>query len=443
MRYSGFTKLHRNPVDENGRPTVTTRRGRAFTKFELGLITTLVVFAAALATYTVIYIVQHRGAIRPAAVATLSCVAVLLLAVAYSVRQRIRRPNWFGGDVESRITTMPSTTAGKKWAILAPIPMSLSQTNMSEVTVGSKATYTPLVDSRLRPLMLTPPPPERFPEHEVGDILATRKKHGRWLKFWISKRARHEGRHEQRLISYGSERLSSEISELGDDKPSFDGRPVGLWRSVFELQGEEAAVAAAAITLEPSNEQTQIDSNTDVRIVVTKPEPTARGRAQSWVDLRLPSLQQQRSLGSSAIDGLRSNPVQLRRDPSVRQTKSSHALVTLTGTSSPSQEDLLTAAADNTVTVPPRSRSAEPRPDRARLGHDLAALQLHIDRAVANMDSNRRAMATTRTQTPPPPPLSQSSSSSARPLRRAKSPVLVSSMGRSGHDLRSAYQVGL
>ena len=138
MGYSGFSKLQTDDLVEDGIivPRDSGRRGRSrpFTPFELGLITTLILFAAALATYTIVYILQHRGAIRPAAVAALSCVALLLLAVAYSVYKRIRRPNWFR-DVESGGSI-------QKWTISAPIPM--SQTNLSKTTMDSKATYTSL-----------------------------------------------------------------------------------------------------------------------------------------------------------------------------------------------------------------------------------------------------------------------------------------------------------
>ena len=409
MGYSGFSKLQTDDIVEDGidvpRASGRRNRTRPFTPFELGLITTLILFAAALATYTIIYIVQHRGAIRPAAVAALSCVALLLLAVAYSVYKRIRRPNWFR-DVESGASI-------QKWTISAPIPM--SQTNMSEVTIESKATYTSL-SSKTRLQKQPPKPADKKPNR---------------LKFWTSKKSDEA---EHLISSTSSERSSAELSE--------DYRPPSLWRSVFELPGEDPDASRPATPELPTG---------NVQIIVTKPEPTARqslhrGRAQSSSSADISALR--RSL--LAVDPLRSNPFhQLQRDPSVRQTRSSHAL-----------GDKDRPLVDNQVLSAPiqprRPRSAEPGPDRARLGYDLAAIQLQIDRAAAEMDLKYGRVGTSAVNfkqplPSPPPPQTTSQSRSrprsrsplqkeqqgSRPLRRAKSPVVVDVS-----DLRTAYQVG-
>lgn len=485
MAYPEFSKLQsddRDIFEEDVPPAVLPkltgrRRGRSFTRFELGLIITLILFATALAIYTAVYIVQHHGAIRPAAVAALSCVALLLLAVAFSIYQRIRRPNWFR-DVESGSNS--SQGGIKKWAISSPIPISNSQaqsnnmpSNISEMTLASKVpTYTSLSTSAT----ITTTPSSASKGRLQKKERPTEKKGGQHrLVLWLSSsssESRADKEYCEHLIS-SSARSSSEMSEVGY-RPDVQTtkRQRSLWGSVFELPGDDHADSL----LRPTTPELPADE--DVQIVLAKPEPTARqsilhGPVQSSA---LDDIAAMRQSSILAVDPLRSNPFLLqqpKRDSSVRLTKSSHALgsvrvsVTPPPPSSPSGFPAPPLA-------PRRPRSAEPGPDRARLGYDLATVQLQIDRAaeMGEMELSSRHLNQQRQyqhqqskgiQAGPPSrqdsrSRSRSSSrhaqdrghqqlqqqkpqafhTSTRALRRAKSPVVDNTIDL-GRDLRRVY----
>ncbi|KAK4218814.1 hypothetical protein QBC37DRAFT_178936 [Rhypophila decipiens] len=506
MTYPAFSKLQSDESDifeEDVPPTSLSkvtgrRRARSFTRFEQGLIITLVLFATALAVYTIVYIVQHRGAIRPAAVAALTCVALLLLVVACSIYQRIRRPNWFR-DVESGHN---NGTEVKKWTISAPVPISVPQiqarsiTSMSEVTLESKASiYTPLSTTTTSTIAPMPSPKVRLLQKKDRP---TEKKGGYRLAFWLSSSKRRQDKEYYEHLISSSARSSSDMSE--DPQPEENKRPRSLWRSVFELPGEDPDIINIRC-LTP-----ELPAGEDVQIVVTRPEPAARpkslnrGRAYSSGSLDIAALRQ----STLAFDPLRSNPFhQLKRDPSVRQSKSSHVIGTIASTIdqpeglvpiSVTPPPLLSPSRFPSPAPPPRRpRSAEPGPDRARLGYDLATLQLQVDAAVAQMESNSRLVRVHQHQqkqqpsprivqtrpprlplpviptTPSQPQKSRSRSTSrtdqdrgrqskqvmqqakhkqqspnARGLRRAKSPVADVDSDYEGQDLRKAFmdQVG-
>ncbi|KAM7193742.1 hypothetical protein V8F33_007676 [Rhypophila sp. PSN 637] len=420
MTYPVFSKLQSDDSDifeEDVPPTSLSkvtgrRRARSFTRFEQGLIIILVLFATALAVYTIVYIVQHRGAIRPAAVAALSCVALLLLVVACSIYQRIRRPNWFR-DVESGHNNGREV---RKWIISAPVPISVPQiqagniTSMSEVTLESEAPiYTPVSTTTTSTIAPMPSPKVRLLQKKDR---STEKRGGHRLAFWLSpSKRRQDMEYYEHLIS-SSARSSSDMSD--DPQPEENKRPRSLWRSVFELPGEDPEIANIRC-LTP-----ELPAGEDVQIVVTRPEPAARakslnrGRASSSGSLDIAALRQ----STLAFDPLRSNPFhQLKRDPSLKQSKSSHVIRTIASTMdqpeglvpiSVTPPPLLSPSRFPSPAPPPRRpRSAEPGPDRARLGYDLATLQLQVDAAVAQMESNSRRVRVHQQQQQPLPRIVQ------------------------------------
>lgn len=404
MGHHEFSRLPTYPTESEGNATIRSNRPRAFSPLELGLLVPLAVLAAALATFTIVYICQH-GVVKPAAIAALCATGVLLLAVGYVVSRRMRKPDWCR-DLESGL--------GNRWQTPALLPPSPKE--MAQMTLASNGVYTAVPNSQ----PTTPPPPPR-PTFANKVVLAVKKTFSPNLSSkssWDNFISKHDD--NERLIHYGDERLSTESLEL----PAEEKRR-SLWSSVFELAGDarmdqlrEANLKrlsrqelSAGLVRVPSKRE-----NPGVKITLTKPRATAsppRSRRESFSDdisSRDVSL---------SFDPLRSNPfLQLSRDPSVRHTKSAQNLTT------PMTKDTTTER------VPRRPRSAEPK---SRRGYDAAAMQLFADQMAG--------LGPDWTPTPPttPPPASQRSrSATPRGLRKLPSPGPI---GQGGRDLRTAYQV--
>jgi hypothetical protein len=288
----------------------TLPRRRPFSQVELCLLVPLTAFSAAVTVFTTIYLIQHRGTIKPVAIAALSCTSLLLLVVVYIVCRRLRRPDWHR-DIEAGPV--------QKWQISAPLAPSSKQT-----TFDSKGLYGAVPESR------PSTPGKSTLSSKVR--LAVKRTFNSGL---LSQRSL-EGPQGDRtaLIRQnfdGESRSSSDSSE--------DEAGEGLWRSVFELAGDARLEQLRRANLKRLSresrhsryemggwESDKSKETNGVEIVVTKPQPTASadsGRRASLADVR--SLRDV----SLAFDPLRANPVQLSRDPSVRQTKSSHDLPSL------------------------------------------------------------------------------------------------------------------
>ena len=348
-----FSKVPTCPIESDMVPAMDTRRRRPFSRFELCLLVPLTVFAAALAVFTVVYIVQHHGVIKPAAIAALCCTSFLLLGVGYVVSRRLQRPDW-NRDLESGSI--------EKWQISAPV--SVSHRGTQQTTFDSKGFYAVIPDSR-------PSSP--------GASTLSRKVRLAVKKTFSSSvlsRSSLEGsgpataqRDRDSLIGKtpdGDDRCSTDESE--------DESGEGLWTSVFELAGDarlEQLRRANLKRLSRESRQSRYemsgwDGSADkpqepaaVRIVVTRPEPIAsRDRRESWSDVK--SLREV----SLLFDPLRANPVRLNRDPSIRQTKSAHDLPSL----------LQNAPATPALRRP---RSVEPGRERSQLELDQSNTQKH------------------------------------------------------------------
>ncbi|KAK3393993.1 hypothetical protein B0H63DRAFT_31701 [Podospora didyma] len=400
-----FSKLQSQSIKMD----VTSRRRSPFSRFELAILIPLVAFTAALAIFTIVDIVDHRGVVRPLTIAALCSTCMLLLAVGYVVFMRLRRPNACQ-DLESGIS--------KDWKISAPIPISAP---MKQTTYESKGSYTVVPGSGL-------------PCHAtlINRAYIVLKKGVKGVQsrstLWMS--TTQEDR--QCLLFNGSDRSSTELSEDWADNEK-KPKEEGLWNSVFELSGDAAKLEEKRRSEARLSAALTRAAGPDVKIVLTKPEAVVsqstdrRASSFDMGDLR------QSANPPASIDPLRSHPIQfLRRDPSVRQTKSSQTLA-----SAPKSRDPQPALR--------RPRSAEPGPDRSRLGYDLATLQLYLDQSATDINSGWMAPKAKPTRTTPaqpqpqPQPQTQGRTTS-QGLRRLRSPSPVGVAGQ--NDLRAEYRNG-
>ncbi|KAK3335605.1 hypothetical protein B0T19DRAFT_13577 [Cercophora scortea] len=406
-----------------GSPTAFTRlpsrRQRPFSRFELVLLITIVLFAATNAIFSAVYIIKHPG-IQIAAIAGLSGAILLLLGAGLTVYLRVRATHR-RGDLESGI--------GKQWRISAPIPITPPTVELEGESVGSKAGYTYLPQQ-------SPSESIQLPKSYHRAASKTPKKDG-FLSCWTSRKSKTEAEQEDREFLISSERSSTDMSEDQFSLGSRDGVKGSLWTSIFELAGEAGfEQQRRANSQRKSRRISKAAEPSEVKIIITKPEPTATlspplSRPQSPASLNTAATGRNKL---TAADGLRSHPVYIHRDPSVRKTKSTQTLASASK---------FLAAPD---TLPQRPRTAEPGPDRPRLANGLIPLQLGRDRDMVDDTTAPRWKA-------PSPPTraaalqSQTQSQSqalaaqahARALRRAKNLVPV---GTSDQDLRTVYQSG-
>ncbi|KAK3363012.1 hypothetical protein B0T25DRAFT_27390 [Lasiosphaeria hispida] len=409
-----FTKLQSHPEADDG-PVVHKRSRRAFTRLELCLLVPLVVFAAALGAFTIVYIIQHQGAVRPAAVAALCCTSLTLLSIGYVVSRRARRPDWCR-DLESG--------SPKNWHISAPVPLSSPETR--QPTFVSKASYTSLPYSR---------PSSPCPSTLTNKVYLAVKNTFKSSPNLLSRSS---------FESSTSSATQDDRERLIENQPSAESPEIGaegmLWTAVFELSGEARLAELKRLSIKELSagdiEKPNSKGTSEVKIVVTKPQPIAsppRSRRGSSDDAR----PNKRGVPLE-FDPLRSNPFQVRRDLSVRLTKSAQTL-----SSSPSKG----RTADPILRRP---RSAEPGPDRPGPRPGLAALRPFVDRVATDVGTSPRTLAAPPTPPmamPPTPPASpglrsmketpRAFNQTPRALRRLPTPAEV---GAGGRNLRAVYQ---
>ena len=412
--------------------TTSYRRGRLFSWFEFGMIIGCTLLIASIATYSVGSITKHPEAVRPEAIVGLCCAGVLLLSVSYFVFRRVWR--------RIRIQDVEAGTGKKKWTISSPIPISPSKL-MAENPFKPRSGYTMVHTER----------PSQRPDDGSHTWLtnkflaAPRNRPRRGRDFGLAEGIREGKEDSERLMtSSGSDRSSAELSE---NRSSLDDITAAqLWRSVFELPGEvgpdrqRRAGSRHDLTTKRSMGQgnwgdsdrhtdtsdgSRAESFSEVTIIITKPSPTATADSG-------PARDRQRSEDLSGraplgwIDPLRSHPIQLRRDASIRQTKSSQSLV------SPSKDSM------RFPQQPQRPRSAEPRPDWGRRGYELGGngIQQHTQHGRSDRQSHR-----TRAEKDAGAgeALALHMPTAHRALRRARSPGLIGTVD--GGGLRKAYLV--
>ena len=330
---------------------------RPFSRFELCLLAPLAVFSAALAVFSTVYIIQHHGTVKPAAVAALCCTSFLLLVLGFVVSRRLRRPEWCR-DLEAGVN--------RRWRMSTPTPPNTFR-GMRQATADSKGSYWAIPDPR--------------PESPGRSTLAGKVR-------LVVKRA-----FTPSLASKGS--FESSVSSMtqkdraylfraemnGEDRSSMDSSEDekgggGLWTSVFELSGEARLDRLRQANLKRLSRESRRsryemnaweDSTTRgnqdlsaVEIVVTKPEPTAsppRSRRNSSSDVK--------NLRNAALScsPLQPRQSQLGREPSTRQTKST--------------QDLTAHSKSNVAAPAPprRPRSAEPGSGRTHLPSKSSSAQ--------------------------------------------------------------------
>ncbi|KAK0703720.1 hypothetical protein B0T26DRAFT_509446 [Lasiosphaeria miniovina] len=438
MAYTGFSKLQPSPVAMD--------RHR-FSRLELALITPLLALTTAVEIYAAVYMAQHRKeAVQPLAVVALSCASLVLLSAGCVISLRLSRHR---PEDPSRRGDVESAPGARRLQISAPIPIT-TPPPMKQTTFDSKGVYTVVPGGYRHP---HPQPHLSVADKLCLALFKRTPKRGRGSTFT----SEDDG---QALLSSGSERSSADMSE---ETASEGGEgPGGLWNSVFELAAGDAHSkldqrrrrsgfwhSATPPQRQPRHEAESegaprpVDRLCDVTIVLTRPDATAAPSAPSSnLKPARPAMQ----------DPLRSHPVQIlrvSRDPSVRQTRSTQTLA------SPAvQKNRETAAASYLANnnTPRRPRSAEPGPDRSRLGYDLATLQLYLDRTASDLNrtgwmvsaaakTQDRASRTAATTTTP------AGGAPRAALRRSRSPSPTGSESESGiqrpTDLRAEYRDGV
>jgi len=347
MGYRGFTRLQQHDV-EGGAVYNLRRRQHLFTRTELALLIPLTTLATGVGVFTVVYTVHQRNTIEPAVLAALGGISLLLIVVVLVVFRWLRRPTWCG--------QVDSGPVRRVWQASPNLPVTRAVPVHHPEVVAAPVMTEPGELCAAVPIAVPPSPkPSTFTsrvrlaiEKAACANLLSRRSFDSDTSF-----VAHED--QDVLLPSDSGRSSVESSD--------GGRGQGLWQSVSELPGvakHEKLRKQNLKRLSRESRRSRRDMGEDAsnfQMVVTKPEPTASRRSSALpphdVSLRETSL---------VFDPLRANPVQLRRDPSMRQTRSSHDLPGLCRISaSPSLR---------------RPRSAEPAPNRCGLGLEAPRLPI-------------------------------------------------------------------
>jgi len=348
MGYHRVTQLEAYQYDLEGGTTYHRRRRQhLFTRTELALLIPLTTLGTGLGVFTVVYIVSQRNTIQPAAIAALGGTSLLLIAVLIFVFRRLRRPAWSSGvEPQAEKSTWQASRATVPPTTAVPVPyhrMVPESTEPRELLAAVPITKPPspapsTFGSRLR---------HAIEKSVSADILPRGSFDGQ------SSSAGHEDR--ELLLHSDSGRSSIESSEAG--------RGHGLWHSIFELPADGKLEKLRQKNLKRLSKESRRsrqdmtgfdrpvsrgDNPPVVQIVVTRPQATASRSGDS-----------RRSSAAPSFDPLRANPVHLKRDPSMRQTRSTQDLTRL-------------GKGNTTIPAVRRPRSAEPGPDRCGLGHEPA-----------------------------------------------------------------------
>jgi hypothetical protein len=359
MAHHGFTQrqgyMYRHDL-EGGATYHQKHRQQLFTRTELALLIPLTTLATGLGSFTVAYIVHQRNSIQPAAIAALGGTSLLLIVVVFLVFQRLRRP------ASSRIAgPRAEKTTWQTWANApASRPVAVSYHRMVQETTEPGELYATV------PITKPPSPtPSTFTsrlrlalQNSVGAGFASRGS-------FDSQSSSTANEDRELLLLPDSGRSSVESSDAA--------RGHGLWHSIFELPADAKLEKLRQKNLKRLSKESRwsmqemgdsdrpvsrADGSPDFQIVVTRPQATA-SRLGDYLRSSTPSSSEVSLRETSlAFDPLRANPVQLKRDPSMRQTRSSHDLGGLckSNTRAPAAQ---------------RPRSAEPGLDRCALGYGL------------------------------------------------------------------------
>lgn len=352
---------------ERGTTYPQRHRQPLFTRTELAVVIPLTTLATGFGVFTFVYSVnQHSSTIQPAVIAALGGTSLLLIIVVFIVFQRLRKPG------SSRIAgPRAENPTWQSWANAPPSrPVPVPYHRMVQETTEPGELYAAV------PIAKPPSPtPSTFGsrlrlalENSVAAGLLPRGS-------FDSESSSIANEDRELLLLPDSGRSSVESSEAA--------RGHGLWHSIFELPAEAKLEKLRQKNLKRLSKESRRSmqelsssnrpasmGDSSPQIVVTRPEATAsrpgdsrRSSAPSSSDVSLRET-------SLTFDPLRANPVQLKRDPSMRQTRSSHDLGGLCKNNS-------------RAPVAPRPRSVEPGLDRCALG--LESMDLSPRREITSV----------------------------------------------------------
>lgn len=387
MGYHGYTQqpgyVYQQDL-ERGATYHQGHRQHLFTRTELAVLIPLATLATGFGVFTFVYSVNQRSStIQPAAIAALGGTSLLLIVVVFLVFQRLRRP------ASSRIAGLRAEIpTWQTWANAPPSrPMPAPYRRMTQETTEPGELYAAVP--------ITKPPPST-PSTFVSRLrLALENSVAAGLLprgSFDSESSSTANEDRELLLLPDSGRSSVESSEVA--------RGHGLWHTIFELPAEAKLEKLRQKNLKrlskesrrsmqemSSSKRTASMGDSSPHIVVTRPQATA-SPSSSDVSLRETSL---------TFDPLRANPVQPKRDASMRQTRSSHDLGELCKNNS-------------RAPTAPRPRSVEPGLDR--FGH-------------GSMDLNFPREMTTVVR---PEPVSSSAPEHERRSARRETPDTLRSM---------------
>lgn len=397
MGYHGYTQqpgyVYQQDL-ERGTTYHQGHRQHLFTRPELAVLIPLTTLATGFGVFTFVYSVNQRSStIQPAAIAALGGTSLLLIVVVFLVFQRLRRP------ASSRIAgPRAEIPTWQTWANAPPSrPMPAPYHRMAQETTEPGELYAAV------PITKPPSPtPSTFAsrlrlalENSVAAGLLPRGS-------FDSESSSTANEDRELLLLPDSGRSSVESSEAA--------RGHGLWHTIFELPAEAKLEKLRQKNLKRLSKESRRSmqemssskcpasmGDSSPHIVVTRPQATAsrpgdsrRSSAPSSSDVSLRET-------SLTFDPLRANPVQPKRDASMRQTRSFHDLGGLCKNNS------------RAPTVP-RPRSVEPGLDR--FGH-------------GSMDLNFPREMTTVVR---PEPVSSSAPEHERRSARRETPDTLRSM---------------
>lgn len=357
MGYHGLTQrqgyVYQQDL-ERGTPYPQWHRQPLFTRTELAVVIPLTTLATGFGVFTFVYSVNQRSStIQPAVIAALGGTSLLLIVVVFIVFQRLRKaasPRIAGPRAEN--------PTWQTWANAPPSrPVPVPYHRMVQETTEPGELYAAV------PIVKPPSPtPSTFAsrlrfalENSVAAGLVPRGS-------FDSESSSTANEDRELLLLPDSGRSSVESSEAA--------RGHGLWHSIFELPAEAKLEKLRQKNLKRLSKESRRSmqemsssnrppsmGDSSPQIVVTRPEATAsrpgdsrRSSAPSSSDVSLRET-------SLTFDPLRANPVQSKRDPGMRQTRSSHDLGGL---------------CKNSTRGPtaPRPRSVQPGLDRCALGYE-------------------------------------------------------------------------